>query len=106
MYVTLILLIGGVFLTLGDVIYKYWAGHEHLSLYLIGLALYLVGLVFLVESYKFQNIEVSSALIVLFNIAMLTLVGWAYFHEKIGLFEIAGLLLAGAAILLLEIGGH
>jgi len=104
-YSTLILLVGGVFLTIGDVVFKYWTGHEKPLLYVVGLLLYVAGLIPLIESYKYQNIELASALLVLFNIIILTIVGWMYFGERISWLEIAGLLAAGVAVLCLELSG-
>jgi multidrug transporter EmrE-like cation transporter len=103
MYVALILFGGGIFLTIGDIVFKYWAGQEGWPLYLFGMALYVCGLVPLVASYKYANIELASALLILFNIVLLTIVGWLYFHEKIQPLEVLGLLLAAAAILCLEL---
>jgi len=104
MYVTAILLVGGVLLTMGDIVFKYYAGHHSPYLYGFGLLLYVGGLIPLIESYKYANIEVASALLVLFNIIILAVVGWLFFREHIGFYEIAGLIFAGIAILLLEIG--
>lgn len=104
MYVTALLIAGGALLTLGDVIFKYWAGHGVSYLYGLGLALYLAGLLALVESYKYADIQVASALLVLFNIVILTFVGWLYFKETIGALQVAGLIAAGIAIVFLEIG--
>ena len=104
-YVTVLLLAGGVLLTLGDIVFKYYAGHHNVYLYGLGLLLYIAGLVPLIESYKFTNIEVASALLVLFNIAILTVAGWLLFKEKISALELVGLAFAAAAIVLLELGG-
>jgi multidrug transporter EmrE-like cation transporter len=98
----LILFGGGILLTIGDIIFKYWTGHEKPWLYAIGLAFYLAGLIPLIESYKYQNIEVASAVLVLFNIIILTFVGYLYFNEKIGWLEVFGLLAACIAIVCLE----
>ena len=105
MYVTIILVVGGVLLTLGDIVFKYYAGHHSPYLYGLGLLLYVGGLIPLIESYKYANIEVASALLVLFNIAILTLVGWLFFKEHIGVAELLGLFFAVLAIICLEIGG-
>jgi multidrug transporter EmrE-like cation transporter len=94
---------GGVLLTIGDIIFKYWTGHERPWLYAIGLAFYLAGLIPLIESYKYQNIEVASAVLVLFNIITLTIVGYLYFNEKISWLEVVGLLAAAFAIVCLEL---
>ncbi|MDE1925246.1 MAG: hypothetical protein KGH79_03650 [Patescibacteria group bacterium] len=104
MYVTLLLLAGGALLTLGDVVFKYWLLHPHSLLYVAGLVLYLGGLIFLIASYRYQNIAVASAMLVLFNIATLALVSWLYFKEPLSYLQIGGLLVAAVAIILLEAG--
>jgi len=104
MYVAILLLGGGIFLTLGDIVFKYYAGHHNLWLYGFGLLLYVAGLIPLIESYKYSNIEVASALLVLFNIIILAIVGWLFFKENIGWLEILGLIFACVAIVLLELG--
>jgi multidrug transporter EmrE-like cation transporter len=104
-YVSMLLLMGGVLLTLGDLVFKYYAGHHSASLYALGFLFYMGGLVPLIESYKYANIEVASALLVLFNITILAIAGWLFFKEHIGVYEILGLVAAGVAIVLLEIGG-
>ena len=102
MQTTLILISGAIFLTIGDVVFKYWTGHEKLPLYILGLLLYLIGLMFLVWSYKFENIEVASALLVIFNIIALTVIGWLYFNERISVIELLGIAAGVVSIALLE----
>ena len=106
MYVTALLIGGAILLTLGDIIFKYWTGHTSPYVYVLGLVLYVAGLIPLIESFKFANVELTSALLVLFNIVMLTLVGWYYFKETISMYEIVGLCFAAVAIVLLEIGSR
>ena len=101
------LIIGGSALTVGDIIFKYWVERSlpYLSItYLGGFALYIVGLIFLIESFKTENIAVASAIFVLINIATLALVSWLYFGDKISSLQIVGLLLACTAIVILELG--
>ena len=99
-----LLAIGGGVLTLGDIVFRYWVDHPSPVLYVVGLATYLLGLVFLVESFKYQNIAVASATFVIFNILSLLIVSWAYFGDKISLVQTVGIFLAIIAIFLLETG--
>lgn len=99
-----LLVTGGIVLTVGDVMFKLWAESPNPALYTAGLLVYLFGLTFLAQSFKYENIAVASALFVIFNILSLLLVSWIYFDEKISLLQMIGLLLAIASILLLEIG--
>jgi len=98
----LILFTGGLFLTAGDIVFKQWANNTPWHMYIFGLALYLVGLIFLVRTYRFENIAVASALLVIFNILTLVFVSWLYFKEPITLTETLGILLSFGAIFLLH----
>ena len=98
----LILFAGGVFLTAGDIVFKQWANNTPWAIYVFGLALYLIGLIFLVRTYRFENIAVASALLVIFNIITLVFVSWLYFKEPITLTEAFGILLSLGAIYLLH----
>lgn len=99
--------LGGVTLTIGDIIFKIWIDRSlpYLSLfYTSGMVCYIVGLIFLVESFKTQNIAVASALFVIMNIVTLALFSWFYFHEPLSTTQMFGLGLALIAIFLLEVG--
>jgi len=101
------LVLGGVALTVGDILFRFWVDRpSYLSaLYISGLAIYLIGLIFLVESFKSENIAVASAIFVIINIATLVVVSWLWFDDKLSLLQIIGLALALIAIVLLELGG-
>jgi multidrug transporter EmrE-like cation transporter len=100
----ILLAIGGLFLTAGDIVFKYYAlGHKSV-LYALGLGLYVVGLIFLVKTYETENIAVASAIFVLVNIATLAVASWFLFREPLGLFALIGLGLAAVAIIFLELG--
>lgn len=97
---------GGIALTIGDLIFKFWVEKSlpYFSVpYVGGLILYIIGLLFLVESFKTENIAVASAIFVLINIITLAIFSWFYFGDRITFLQLVGLLFAGMAILLLEI---
>lgn len=95
--------IGGLFLTAGDIVFKYYAMEHKVMLYAGGIALYVVGLAFLVKTYETDNIAVASAVFVIANIITLTLVEWLWFHEPLSPYAIVGIVLAIAAIFFFEI---
>lgn len=99
----IILFIGGSVLTVGDIVMKKWVVDNNSFLFIIGLAIYLVGLVFLAFSFKYKNIAVASVLLVIFNVLSLLFVSWFYFREKISLLQLAGIALALIAVVILEI---
>lgn len=100
----LLVAIGGLFLTGGDIVFKSWVENGKFSLYSVGFGLYLVGLMFLVQSFKFENIAVASTMLVIFNIITLSAASWFMFGEKLSLMQMVGIGLAIIAIVLLELG--
>lgn len=99
----LILFIGGIALTIGDLIMKEWVLNNKLSFYLLGIFVYLIGLLFLSYSFKFENIAIASALFVIFNIITLLLFSYFYFKEPLSWQQLVGVGLAITSIIILEI---
>lgn len=99
----LLVAVGGTILTFGDIIFKFWVIRPSTTLYITGIAVYIVGLMFFVQSFKTENIAIASAMLVIFNILTLTLVSWLYFGEKISLAHLCGIALAIAAIAMFEL---
>ena len=99
-----LLLVGGAVLTLGDIIMKKWVVGGGNLLYLSGMAIYLLGLVFLVETFKYKNIAVASTIFVIFNVIILALVSWVYYKETLSIIQIIGIVMGIAAVIILEIG--
>src|SRR5262245_38657461 len=101
-----ILFAGGVILTAGDVVFKYWVekgATMHSILYVVGIVLYLVGSMFLVESYKHDiNIVAAGIIQVLFNTIILVLFTYFYFHEPLTARQIFGILLGMISIYLIR----
>ncbi|HAT74222.1 MAG TPA: hypothetical protein DCS08_04435 [Candidatus Moranbacteria bacterium] len=104
-YLSLILVIGGgILLTIGDIILKKWVIESYYVFYITGLFLYFISMNLLALSYKYENIAVASMAMVIFNIITLTLVGYFFFHENITYYEISGIILGLIAFILLEFG--
>jgi multidrug transporter EmrE-like cation transporter len=99
-----LLFIGGVILTLGDIVAAYWVREGGGYLYLAVIILYLVGMVQLVASYKSEDIPVASTILVIFNVIILTIVGAVMFGEEVSFTKISGILLCFVALVLLEFG--
>jgi len=100
----ILLLIGGLILTIGDIFMKKWVATDTYLFYFIGLATYLIGLNFLAQSFKFENIAVASVIFVVFNVATLGIVSWLYFKETLSTLQIAGIIIGIIAIIVLELG--
>lgn len=99
----LLLFIGGLILTVGDIIMKQWIVTQNYYWYWFGIAIYLVSMNFLAHSFRFKNIAIASVIFVLFNIITLSFVSWFYFKEKMNILSIFGLILGLVAITVLEI---
>ena len=96
------LAIGGLLLTVGDIIFKFWTERPQWPLYGAGILVYIVGLMCFVQSFKSQNIAVASVLLVVFNVVSLALVSWICFNQKLNPQQMCGIGLAFGAFLLLR----
>ncbi len=103
-YIGLILvLIGGIILTAGDVLMKKWVGTNNYLFYVLGMLIYIIGLNFLVQSYKYKNIAVASLILVLFNVITLSIFSWLYFKETLSIAQIIGIILGLISVTVLEL---
>jgi len=99
----IILFIGGLVLTMGDIVMKKWVVNNNIPLFITGLAIYLIGLIFLAISFKYKNIAVASTIFVIFNIITLSLVSWFYFKETLTMFQLIGIAFGAISIIFLEL---
>lgn len=97
------LILGGIILTIGDIFFKYWTKNPKNWLYVLGLVIYLVGLMFLVKSFKTHNIAVASVIFVVANVVTLGIVSWTFFNEPLSVIQIIGIILAIIAIIILGV---
>ena len=51
----LLVLIGGLILTVGDIVFKNWAINNSWLTFIFGLFIWTIGLVFLALSFKYKN---------------------------------------------------
>ena len=98
-----ILALGGITLTIGDLFMKKWTVSNTWYVFAGGLLVWLVGLIFLAASFKYKNIAVASVIFILFNVLSLGIVSWFYFKEKLSGLAICGMLLGLFAIIFLEL---
>lgn len=99
----ILLFIGGVVLTIGDIFMKKWVNTNAYFFYFIWLATYLIGLNFLAQSFKFKNIAVASVIFVIFNVVTLSIVSWFYFKESLSVIQILGIVIGMISIIILEL---
>jgi len=99
----ILLFIGGSVLTIGDIVMKKWIANNNTNLFIIGLGIYLIGLIFLAHSFKYKNIAVASTIFVIFNVITLSIVSWFYFKETLTPFQVIGIFLGLSSIIFLEL---
>ena len=101
---TIILLIGGVVLTAGDIMMKQWVATSSGYWYWIGLSVYIIGLNFLAQSFKYKDIATASVAFVLFNVISLSIVDRLFFNVKLTTLQLTGIIIGLIAIIVLELG--
>jgi len=101
----ILLLIGSLILTVGDIVMKRWIadGAASYYLYALGIGIYLIGTNFLAFSFKYKNIAVASVIFILLNVAILSVISWFYFGEKLNTMQMFGIILGIAAVIILEL---
>lgn len=99
----ILLFVGGSILTVGDIVMKKWVISNSTPIFVSGLTIYLVGLIFLAQSFKYKNIAAASTIFVIFNIITLSIVSWFYFKEALTPFQFVGIALGIASIIFLEL---
>jgi multidrug transporter EmrE-like cation transporter len=98
------LLIGsGIVMTVGDLIMRRWVSNGSNLIYIIGLVVYMVGLVLLSQSYHFKNIAVASLIAVLINIITLLIITWLFYHQGLSVLQIVGVVVGIVAVTILEL---
>jgi multidrug transporter EmrE-like cation transporter len=98
-----LILAGGVVLTVGDLIMKKWVAGGGNLIYGLGLAVYMVGMVFLSQSYRFKNIAVASLMLVIFNIVTLLIISWFFYHEQLSVLQFVGFIFGLISVVILEL---
>ncbi|MFA5087085.1 MAG: hypothetical protein WC470_02170 [Candidatus Paceibacterota bacterium] len=97
----LLLFLGGLALTVGDIFAGMYIKSKGKMLYLSVILFYIIGLTFLIFSYKFTNIAVASITLEIFNVVTLCVVGKFLFKENITKFELCGIATGVVALILL-----
>ena len=98
----LLVLAGGVVLTIGDIFMKEWVLKNENWLFIVGLIIYIIGLILLSFSFKYKNIAVASMIFVIFNIVTLLLASWLFFKDSLTYQQIIGIILGISSIVFLE----
>lgn len=94
---------GGIILTIGDLIIKKWVNGGSYVSYIFGMIVYVIGLNFMAQSFKFKNIAIASMVFVLINIITLLIVSWVYFKQTLSPLQLFGMSLGIVSVTILQI---
>lgn len=100
----IILVIGGVLLTIGDIFMKEWLIKNSNVFFGAGLIIYFISMVLLAISYKFENIAIASTIIEIINTISIILIFTIFFKESMSVVQIIGLIFGVISLILLKIG--
>jgi multidrug transporter EmrE-like cation transporter len=98
----ILVLIGGLILTVGDIFMKQWTLNNNWNTFIWGMLVWVIGLICLAFSFKSKNIAVASLIFSLSNVVFLTLLSWLYYKEPLTTYQIIGMILGTSAIIFLE----
>ena len=99
----LLVLIGGLILTVGDIVFKNWAINNSWLTFIFGLFIWTIGLVFLALSFKYKNIAIASLIFSLSNVISLTVISWLWYNEGLTTNQLIGIILGIIAVIFLEV---
>ena len=99
----LILILGGLILTVGDIFIKKWTLDNSFINFLIGLIFWIIALLLLAYSFKSINIVSATFIEILVNIITLVIADYFFFKDPITLMEIVGIITGFIAIYILEL---
>jgi multidrug transporter EmrE-like cation transporter len=98
-----LIFLGGLIVTVGDLVLKQWVRSSSLLYYLAGIALYTMGGSLLALSFREKDIAVASVIFIVFNVITLTIAGMILYEEHLTYSKVIGICLALASIIILEI---
>ncbi len=99
----LLLILGGLILTVGDVFIKKWTIDNGLINFFLGLTLWIIALLLLAYTFRFMNIVSATFIEILVNVITLVFADYFFFKDPITLLEIIGILMGLVSIYILEL---
>lgn len=99
---TVMLLIGGTILTLGDLAIMTWIIKENRPAFWLGMMIYMVGMAILAHTFRYRNIATASIICVVFNVITLILATRLIYVEGISKQQYVGMAVGVLAIIILE----
>ena len=97
----ILILLSGLGLAGGDILLRKWIASSNHIFYIIGFAVYFVGLNCLAQSFKYKGLVVAATASVIINILILLAVSYFVFKEPLTARHLIGVLLGVATIAVL-----
>jgi multidrug transporter EmrE-like cation transporter len=99
----IIVFVGAVFYTVGDLFFKEWVTHNRTLFLCIGVLVEIVGLVLLANSFKYRNMAVANITMETINSILLVAISWIFFKEQLNFGQMAGIAISLVGLYLLEV---
>lgn len=98
------IVVGGILLTVGDVVLNNWIQAHGWKYFFIGEAFYIIATVILALSFKYKNVAVATLMGIMINIVTLVAFNYFFLHYKMSFLQMAGAGLGVVAFIMLELG--
>jgi multidrug transporter EmrE-like cation transporter len=95
------ILVSGLSLAGGDILLRKWVAAPHYLFYILGFCAYFVGLNFLAQSFKHEQLVIAVAASIIVNILVVLAANYFIFHEALTVRHFVGVGLAIATIAVL-----
>lgn len=93
----------GLFVTSGDIVLAQWARTSNWALFVLGLLLNIVGIMFYANILRLESVGLATAIFLGINIVAVTLGGYFFLNQSLTIRQLEGVLLLIFAIIMLEI---
>jgi len=99
----LLLILGGLILTIGDIFIKKWTIDNGLFNFFFVITLWIIALLLLAYTFRFMNIVSATFIEILVNVITLVFADYFFFKDPITRPEIIGIVVGFIAIYILEL---
>ena len=96
-------LVGGIFLTVGDVFLRMWFASDLRYGFLLAFILYMTGIFCMMMSFFDKHIATATIAAVLINAILYILVSRFMYGDSVNMLQIGGIILGLVAFIILEI---
>lgn len=88
----------------GDFFLKIWADTQRLSMGVLGVCVYIAGIICWAFALKFSSLSSAVTMVTLVGLLLSVLIGVLYFGETLSSYQKLGVALACISIVLIELG--